>query len=168
MYADLVAQYRKTLLNLDAILSKAEEYAATKNFPVENFMGARLAPDMLPFWRQVTIACDAAKAAAAAYTDSEAPRFEDNESNFVQLHERIARTIAFLDSLPTSAYTVSAASVVKVPFPPGKALKAPEYALCRSVPNFFFHVSMAYALLRAGGVPIGKGDLLGHLNLFDA
>ncbi len=168
MFADLVAQYRKTLTNLDAILSKAEEYAATKNFPVENFMSARLAPDMLPFWRQVTIACDVAKSAAAAFTDSAAPRFEDNETNFAQLHDRISRTIAFLDTLPASAYTASESSVVKVPFPPGKALKAPEYALCRSLPNFFFHVSMAYALLRAGGVPVGKGDFLGQLNLFDA
>ncbi|GDX81493.1 hypothetical protein LBMAG42_33040 [Deltaproteobacteria bacterium] len=140
-----------------------------RGFPVDNFMGLRLAPDMLPFWRQVTIACDVAKAAAAAYAQIEAPKFDDNETTVAQLHERIAATRAFLASIPADAYAkTNDKSIVSVPFPRGKAMFAADAALSRSVPNFFFHVSMAYALLRAGGVSIGKMDYLGELNLFDA
>lgn len=169
MYADIIRQFHKTLGNLDTILSKAEEHAALRGFPVDNFMGLRLAPDMLPFWRQVTIACDVAKAAAAAYAQIEAPKFEDDETTVEQLHERIAATRAFIDSIPTDAYAkTNDKSIVSVPFPKGKAMFAADAALSRSLPNFFFHVSMAYALLRSGGVGIGKMDYLGHLNLFDA
>jgi len=169
MYADLIRQFQKTLGNLDAILVKAQEHAELRGFPVDNFMHQRLAPDMLPFWRQVTIACDVVKAAVAAYAQVEAPKFEDNEATVAQLRERIAKTLAFVASVPAERYAhTTAQTAIKIPFPPGKALHAPDYALSRSVPNFFFHVSMAYAILRQGGLPIGKGDFLGHLPVFDA
>jgi hypothetical protein len=168
MYAALLAQFQFTLANLDAILAKAEAHAESRSFPVDNFMALRLAPDMLPFWRQVTIACDVAKAAAAAYARIDAPKFEDNETTVAQLRERIAKTLAFLATISPEQYTIADDDVVRVPFPPGKAMLARDAALSRSVPNFFFHVSMAYAILRAGGVNIGKMDYLGPIKLFDA
>ncbi len=168
MYADLVSQFAKTLASLDAILAKAEAHATVRGFPVDNFVGMRLAPDMLPFWRQVTIACDAAKAGAAAWAQVDAPKFEDNETTVAELRARIAKTIAFLDSIPADAYAKTQNdTIVKIAFPPGKAMFARDAALSRSVPNFFFHATTAYAILRGGGVPIGKMDFLGELKLFD-
>lgn len=169
MYADLLRQFTKSLRNLDAILVKATVNAETRGFPIDNFIGMRLAPDMLPFWRQVTIACDGIKAAAAAYSQVEAPKFDDNETTVAQLRERIAKTLAFVDSIPADELgNISPDQVVKIPFPPGKAMLARDAALSRSIPNIYFHLSMAYAILRHGGVPIGKQDFLGELNLFDA
>lgn len=169
MYADLIRQFQKSLGNLDAILAKATANAEMRGFPVDNFIGMRLAPDMLPFWRQVTIACDGIKGAAAIYSQVEAPKFEDNETTVAQLRERIAKTLAFVDSIPGNQLgEIASDQIVKIPFPPGKAMFARDAALSRSIPNIYFHLSMAYAILRHGGVPIGKLDFLGELNLFDA
>lgn len=169
MYSDAVQQFIKTLGNLDAILGKATESAAARGFDVNNFMQARLAPDMLPFWRQVTIACDAAKGISAALAGKTAPRFEDNEQTIDELRARIAKTLDYLNSFTAADFEgLDPAKHVPIPYPPGKAMAARNALLCRSVPNFFFHVTMAYALLRQGGVPIGKGDYLGELEIFDA
>ena len=168
MFYDAILQFQKTLGNLDAILAKAAAHAEERKFNVDNFCTARLAPDMLPFTRQVTIACDVAKAAAGAYTGKEMPKFEDTESTVAQLRERIAKTLAVLAPLTEADFAATAAdTIVKIPFPPGKAMHARDALITRALPNFFFHVAMAYAILRAGGVNIGKMDYLGQLNLFD-
>jgi hypothetical protein len=169
MYYLTIRQFVRTLKNLDGILDKAAQHAKAHNFDVNNFCTSRLAPDMLPFPAQIRIACDMAKAAGANLAGKDAPKFEDNESTFDQLRERIGKTIAFLDTISEQDVAkTDSQKIVKIPFPQGKALQVDEYVLGRQVPNFFFHVTTAYALLRSGGVPVGKGDFIGNLNLRDA
>lgn len=169
MYYLAVRQFARTLKNLDAILNKAEVYAQSRGFDVNNFIGARLAPDMLPLVVQVRIACDNAKAAAAGLSGRAAPKHEDNETNFEELHARIAKCLAFVDSLSEGDFAKTTASTsVPLGYPQGKALRAEEYIFARQIPNFYFHVTTAYDILRAGGVPIGKSDFLGDLPLIDA
>jgi uncharacterized protein len=166
MYYLTIRQFVRTLKNLDAVLDKAAQHAKAHNFDVNNFCTSRLFVDMLPFPAQIRIACDMAKAAGANLAGKEAPKFEDNEATFAQLRERIAKTIAYLDTLNEKDFEkTTAQTVVKIPFPQGKALSAEEYLLARQVPNFFFHVTTAYDILRAGGIPLSKNDYIGALNL---
>jgi len=164
MYFAVIQQFQRTLVALDAILGKAILHAETKKFSPDNFCTARLAPDMLPFTRQIQIACDSAKRATAGLTGKEAPVHEDTEQTMAQLRERIQKCLAYLATFRSEDFAkVSAKTEVKLPNPPGKAMHADDALLARSVPNFFFHVMVAYALLRAGGVEIGKLDFLGDL-----
>jgi hypothetical protein len=166
MYYLTIRQFVRTLKNLDALLDKATQHAKSHNFDVNNFCTSRLFVDMLPFPAQIRIACDMAKAAGANLAGKEAPKFEDNEATVEQLRERIAKTIAFLDTLSEKDFEkTNAQTVVKIPFPQGKALTADEYLIGRQVPNFFFHVTTAYDILRHGGVPLSKNDFIGALNL---
>lgn len=169
MYYLVIRQFARTLRNLDAILGKAEQHAQARKFEVNNFMTARLTPDMLPFAAQIRIACDQAKAAAANLSGKEAPRHEDNETTVAELRARIGKCLAFLDSVTEKDFAgTTADQVIKMPRPPGKGLRAQEYILARQIPNFYFHVTTAYALLRQGGVEIGKTDYLGALDFVDA
>ena len=169
MYHLVVRQFAFTLRNLDAIMAKAQAYATARKFDVNNFCSARLFPDMLPFTAQVRIACDHAKNAAANLSGRQAPVHEDNETTFEELRARIAKCLAFLDSVSAQDFArTTSETIVKLPRPPGKGLRADDYLLSRQVPNFFFHVTTAYALLRSGGVEIGKSDYLGPLNIVDA
>ena len=168
MYHKAIQQFARTLRNLDAILDKTEAYAKTRGFDVNNFLTARLAPDMLPFVRQIRIACDHAKSAAQALSGKELPKHEDNEATFAELRGRIAKCLAVLDGLtPADFAATKPDQVVKMPNRPGKAMRADEYLWHRQIPNFYFHVTTAYALLRAGGVEIGKADFLGPLDIID-
>jgi uncharacterized protein len=164
MYFAVIQQYQRSLRALDAILGKAVLHAEAKKFSPDNFCTARLAPDMLPFTRQVQIACDSAKRSAAGLTGKEAPVHEDTEQTMAELRERIQKCLAYLRTLKAEDFAkVTAKTVVKLANPSGKAMYAEDALLSRSVPNFFFHVTVAYALLRAGGVDIGKQDFLGEL-----
>lgn len=168
MYHLAIRQFVRTLKNLDAILGKAVAFAETRKFDVNNFVGVRLFPDMLPFANQVRIATDMAKAAAANLSGKEAPKFEDNEKTVEELRGRVRRCISFLESLSAADFEkVNSKTVIKIPFPQGKALHADEYLFGRQIPNFFFHVATAYNLLRQGGVEIGKLDFIGSLELLD-
>jgi uncharacterized protein len=169
LYFQAVRQFIHTLEALDAVLSKAERYAEARKFDVNNFCNARLAPDMLPLVVHVRIACDHAKSAAANLAGKPAPRHEDNEVNFADLHGRIAKCLEFLRSLTAADFEkTTAKSVIEVAYPPGKAMLADDYLWERQVPNFFFHVTTVYGLLRQGGVDLGKADYLGGVHLFDA
>jgi uncharacterized protein len=168
MYYLVVRQFAATLRNLDKILSKAESYAKARSFDVNNFVGARLAPDMLPLVVQIRIACDSAKAAAAGLAGKEAPRHEDEEKTFEDLHGRIAKVLSFLDGLTEADFAKTAPDAkIKVPGPSGKALRANDFLIGRQIPNFHFHVVTAYNILRQGGVDVGKRDYLGELPLVD-
>ena len=168
MYHLAIRQFARTLKNLDAIIGKAVAYAETRKFDVNNFVGERLFPDMLPFAAQVRIATDMAKAAAANLSGKEAPKFEDNEKTVEELRARIRKCISYLEGFSAADFEKAGPkTVIKVPFPQGKALYADEYLLGRQIPNFFFHVATAYNLLRQGGVDIGKMDFIGSLDLLD-
>jgi len=169
MYHLAIRQFVRSLKNLDAILGKAVSHAEGKKFDVNNYCSVRLAPDMLPFTAQIRIATDMAKAAAASLSGKEAPKFEDNETTIEELRGRVRRCISFLDGFNEKDFEkVTSKTVVKIPYPPGKAMLADEYLFGRQIPNFFFHVATAYDLLRQGGVEIGKGDFLGALQMQDA
>lgn len=169
MYYLTIRQFARTLKNLDAVLSKAETYAAQRGFDVNNLLSARLAPDMLPFVAQIRIACDNAKMAAANLSGKPAPKHEDTEKTFEELHARIGKALAFIDSVTESDFAaIKADQPVKLAYPPNKALRAQDYLLSRQIPNFYFHVVTAYDILRQGGVDLGKGDYLGDLPLTDA
>jgi uncharacterized protein len=169
MYYLAIRQFARTLRNLDRVLDKAEEYALSRGFDANNFVNMRLAPDMLPLVVQIRIACDNAKAAAAGLSGRPAPRHEDNETTVEELHARIGKCLAFVDGLAEADFnSTTADTVVPLSYPAGKALRAEEYLFGRQIPNFYFHVVTAYDILRSGGVPLGKADYLGDLDLIDA
>jgi uncharacterized protein len=168
MYYLAVRQMGRSLKNLDSMLEKAAAHAAARKFDVNNFCTARLAPDMLPLLVQVRIACDTAKATAANLSGKEVPKHEDNETTIDDLRARIAKCLAYLETFSAADFErTSPQTVIKIPNPPGKGLAADDYLISRQLPNFYFHVTTTYALLRHGGVELGKRDYLGPLNLVD-
>jgi hypothetical protein len=169
MYFQMIQQFQRTLKNLDTILGKAQQHAEARKFDVNNFLTTRLAPDMLTFTRQVQIVSDVAKGTAAALAGKEPPKYADDETSFEQLRERVRKTASYLEGFREGDFgKLTDKTIVKISYPQGKAMYAPEMLLSRAVPNFFFHVGMAYALLRNGGVDIGKNDYLGQLPMLDA
>jgi hypothetical protein len=159
-----VRQFARSLRILDTLLDKATKHAEARKFDVNNFCAMRLYPDMLPFLAQVRVACDTAKATAANISGKEAPKHEDNETTVPELRARIAKCLAYLDTFTAADFErVRPETLVKLPNRPGKALAADEYLWGRQIPNFYFHVTTAYDLLRHGGVEIGKSDYLGQL-----
>ena len=168
MYFVVIKQFARTLKQLDHVLAKAEAYAQARKFDVNNFMTARLAPDMLPFPAQVRIACDSAKAAAAYIAGKDAPKHEDDEKTIAELRARIGKCVAYLETFTEQDFAaIGPTTLVKLPNRPGKAIAAEEYLLARQVPNVYFHVTCAYAILRHGGVDVGKTDYLGPLGFVD-
>ena len=163
-----VEQVSHTLNQVLVFLDKAVAYAEAKKFDVSVLINARLAPDMLPFVVQVRITCDHAKSAAQALSGKELPKHEDNEATFEDLHGRIAKCLAVLDGLTAADFAATKPdAIVKMPNRPGKGMRADEYLWRRQIPNFYFHLTTAYDLLRAGGVEIGKSDYLGPLDVKD-
>jgi uncharacterized protein len=155
--------FKAMLGNLDFFLVKAAAHAEAKKFDPANLLAARLAPDMLPLTRQVLIACDASKFGVARLAGVDAPKFDDTESTIEQLRERIAKTIAFIDSVP--ADKIDNTEDKDISFPVGRdgsmrTMKGEAYLKHWVMPNFFFHVTTAYALLRHNGVELGKAEFL--------
>jgi hypothetical protein len=161
LYDISIPTYRRGLQNLASFLDKAEAHARAQGDNLATYAEARLAPDMHPFTRQVQIASDTAKGGAARLAGIEAPKMEDTETTFPELKERIARTIAFLDTVKKEQVDARHAAVIELPLP-GRTLSfaAPDFLMQFSLANFFFHVTTAYGLLRAKGVPLGKLDFL--------
>lgn len=165
----VIRQFVRSLKNLDAILEKAQKHAEARKFDPDNYFGMRLFPDMLPFSAQIRIACDTAKSTAANLAGKEAPKHEDNEKTFVELRGRIAKCLAYLETFTEQDFAnVKPETPIRQPNRPGKALRAREYLIARQVPNFYFHMTTAYGLLRSNGVELGKADFLGQLELVDA
>lgn len=165
MHSASVPVFTRMLGHLAAWLDKAEAHAQAKKFDTSVYLAARLAPDMLPFTKQIQIACDAAKFGVARLAGVEAPKFEDNEASFADLRERIRKTVAFVESVPASAIDGTEDKDITVPRREGHIVLKGEFYLKHYVqPNFYFHVTTAYALLRHNGVELGKGDYLGALS----
>ncbi|MGH7141342.1 MAG: DUF1993 domain-containing protein, partial [Minisyncoccia bacterium] len=154
----------KTLGGLRTVLGKAREHGLDE----ASFMEDRLAPDMFPFARQVRSACDNAKGAVARLAGLESPVMEDNEASLEELQARIDKTIAFIQSVPESAYAGAVERRIVLPYFKDKYMTGYDYAREYAIPNFFFHVSMAYALVRRQGVVIGKADYINGMPLNDA
>jgi hypothetical protein len=152
------------LNNLSAILDKAAAHAATKKFDPVVLAQARLFPDMHPLARQVQIACDTAKGAAARLAGIEVPKHEDTETTLAELKARIAKTVDFLKSVSAAQLKDAESRAIEIKFPNGSwKFTGIAYLTDFVLPNFYFHVSMAYALLRKNGIEIGKGDFLGAI-----
>ena len=154
--------FKLMLGNLQFCLEKAQADAAQRGFDPQVFVDYRLAPDMLPFKKQVMIACDAAKLCVARIAQLEAPKFEDNESEFAQLIARVAKTVEWISSVSPEEMDKGAGS--EITFPVGKTMtktmKAEDYLTQWALPNMFFHITTTYAILRHNGVPLGKIDYL--------
>jgi hypothetical protein len=161
LYAASVVPMRRMLKNLSAVIAKAEAHCEARKIDPNAFLASRLYPDMLPFTAQVLIATDNAKGAAARLAGIEIPKFEDNEKTFPELHARIDKTIAFLDTLSEGQFADAATRDVVLQLRDRKLeFKGADYLTTWALPNFFFHVTTAYALLRHGGVEIGKRDYM--------
>lgn len=157
-----VPSFVHSLTALSKILDKAEAHAEAKKIKPDVIPQLRLVADMLPFWRQVTIACDHAKGASARLSGTENPSFADAESTLAELKERIAKTIAFITTIPDEAFADAESRTIMVKAGPRElTFSAPQYYGSYAIPNFFFHMTTAYAILRANGVEVGKGDFLG-------
>jgi uncharacterized protein len=168
MYYQAISQCTQMLKNLESWLDKAEEYADAKAFGVGVLMTGSLAPDMKPFIYQVQSACDYVKAAAAWLSGQTPPKHEDNEQTIDEVRARIRKTVAFAESVTEAQYGGAAQQRVSLSWAPGKALGDEDYLLQMTIPNVYFHIAMAYAILRHNGVDIGKMDFLGPINWIDA
>ena len=162
MYEASIPVLKRFLSNLSVILTKASAYADARKIDHSVLLNARLFPDMYSLIKQVQIASDQAKGAAARLAGVEIPKFEDNESSFAELHERIAKTIAFLDTIKPEQLEGSESRDIVLTLRDRKLeFKGLQYLLTWVQPNFYFHVTTAYDILRHNGVEIGKRDFMG-------
>ena len=163
MYAMSVQVFTPTLRSLAKILDKAVQHAAQKKFDAAVLIDARLAPDMFPLARQVQLTCDFAKNSSARLMGVEAPRFEDNEKTFEELKTRIARTLDYLGSTSASAFEGAEDRDIKIPLRDQTLeMKGLPFLQNWALPNFYFHATAAYSILRHNGVEIGKRDYLAY------
>ncbi len=165
MYNVTVPLFIKALSNMSAILDKAVLYAEERKFDLSILLQSRLFPDQFPFIRQIQVASDSAKGAAARLAGIEPPKMEDNETTVEDLKIRIDKTIDFLKSLTPKQINGSEDKKISIWFIPGKYLTGLEYITEMVLPNFYFHITTAYSILRHNGVSIGKMDYLGQLSL---
>lgn len=162
MYAASVPVFKQILGSLSDLLDKAEAHANAKKIDPNALLQARLFPDMFPLTRQILIAADFAKGACARLAGVEVPKYEDTEQSFAELRARIAKTLAFIDSLPTAQIDGSEErDITTSAGPNSKSFKGQTYLLNYALPQFFFHATTAYAILRHNGLEIGKKDFMG-------
>jgi len=158
---DVVPQFSKMLKNIDQWLEKAVAHAAAKKFDANVLLQARLAPDMYPLVNQIQSACDAAKFTAAYLTGKTAPKHPDTETTMEQIRDRIRTVAAHLETYKAEDFAGCEERKVAPPWLQGKWLRGDHYAMQMALPNFYFHVTTAYAILRHNGVNVGKLDFIG-------
>lgn len=162
MYRASVPVFVLHLTALSDILKKAAEFCAAKKIEPSVLVNARLSPDMFALARQVQIATDHAKGAAARLSGSEVPSYADSETTFDELQARIAKTLDYIQSFKPGQIDGSDDKEISLKLGPNDyQFKGSDYLLIVAIPNFFFHVTTAYAILRHNGVEIGKRDFLG-------
>lgn len=164
LHAASVPVFTQLLRALSEVLAKAEAHATERKIEPDAFLQSRLYPDMFPLLRQVQIAADFAKSVSARLAGAEVPSWEDSETTFAQLQARITRTLDFIAALDPAAFegAQSREIVLRPGTPKEKKLSGQAYLLNYGLPQFFFHVTTTYALLRHGGVEIGKRDFMGQ------
>lgn len=164
MNKEHVKQFIKMLNNLDGLMVKASAYADQRKFDVNNFVNDRMAPNMLTFGNQIQMACDAAKFCVAYMSQTQAPKFEDNEKTWPELRARITKTIDYLKTMVEGDYSKFKDVKVAPVWAQGKWLNGEEQFYQMALPNFYFHMTAAYMILRKAGVEIGKTDFIGPLD----
>jgi hypothetical protein len=162
-----VVQPRKMLSNLDKWFEAGVAYAQKKSFDPNVLLAARLAPDQFPLVRQVQSACDSAKFMAARLSGKEAPKHPDTEQTVEEIRGRIQAVVAHLDTFTAADLAGAETRHVELPFLEGKFILGSDYAREMGLPNFYFHVTTAYAILRHNGVEIGKREFIGGLTTHD-
>lgn len=157
-----VAVFEIALTALSGILDKGEASAAARKIDPSVLLQMRIAPDMFTLTRQVQIACDMAKNGLSRLAGVEAPRFEDTETTFALLKDRIARTAAYIKTLDSAAIAASADKTIVFPMGPSRKgeMKGSDYLTYYVATNIYFHITTAYAILRHAGVDVGKQDYL--------
>jgi hypothetical protein len=168
MFYNVIAQCTQALKNLEPLLDKAEQDAASKKYDLGVLMASRLAPGQHPFIQQVQIACDYVKFAAARLSGQTAPTHEDSELTIGELRARIRKTVAYAQSVSEAQYEGASERKVSVTWASGRVIRGMDYLLQLTIPNTFFHVTTAYNILRHNGVDVGKMDYLGPVNLLDS
>ncbi len=163
LYEVTIPQFAKMLLNLNMILDKAAKHAEAKKFEVDILLNSRLAPDQFNLIRQVQIACDTAKLAASRLTGKDAPVHEDNEKTLSDLRARIQQTVSYLNNFTAKDFEGAEQKRITQPRWEGKYLLGFEFANQHALPNLYFHITTAYAILRHNGVDVGKKDFLGEM-----
>ena len=166
MHNASVGVFLKLLGNLNTMLEKAEKWVAERKIDPSAILQARLAPDMFTLTRQIQIATDMAKGTAGRLAGQDPPRYDDNEASFADLKARVAKTIAYLQSLSAESFTGSEARAITLHLgPPGAQQEFKftglDYLQGFGTPNVYFHYSMVYALLRHNGLEVGKRDYIG-------
>jgi len=164
MYTASAPVFTRMLGNVLNWLEAAKAHAEAKKFDTSVYLGLRLAPDMLPFKNQIQIASDAVKGCMARLAGQPVPSWEDKEATLDELIERVRRTIDYVNSVPAAQVEGSEERVIEVPRRSGEALKfrGEDFLRHFAMPNFYFHITTTYALLRHAGVPLGKMDYLGR------
>jgi len=157
-----VPSFTHALRSLSAILNKAEAHCEDRKIDPNALLTARLYPDMLNFTRNVLVACDTAKGLAARLSQTDNPSYEDNEATFGELKARIKKTIEFMETVPDAAFEGAENREIVMRFgPEERTFIGSAYYTGFAVPNFYFHMTTAYDILRHNGVEIGKRDFLG-------
>jgi hypothetical protein len=165
LYECSIPQFKKMLKSLDKWIESTVAYAEKKSFDPNVIVTARLAPDQYVFGRQVQSACDAAKSAAARLTGKEPPKHPDTEQTMVELRARVKTCLDYLETFSAADFQGADQRSIALPFFEGKALLGIDYLNELALPNFYFHLTTAYAILRHNGVALGKQDFIGSLNL---
>ncbi len=164
MYYQTIQQFIKMLNNLNNFLDKAVTYSEEKKCDINNILTARLAVDQFNLIKQIQIISDNAKNAASRFVGQEAPKFEDNEQNIQELKERITKTSDYLKNFKEADFSNSSNQKITLPFMPGKYIDGEDYLIEFAIPNFYFHFTTAYSILRNCGVNVGKFDYIGSVN----
>ena len=165
MHDASVTLFTKTLTNLKGILEKAKAHALGQKVEESVYTSARLYPDMLPLTRQVQIATDIARGAAARLAGAEPPVYEDNEKTFDELAARIQRTVDYMSGLDVAAFDDAATRAITRPVRgQPHTFTGANYLQQFAIPNVYFHSTTTYGILRHNGVPLGKADFLGTLD----
>jgi hypothetical protein len=165
IYPVAIIQFSKMLGNLARILDKASAHAQAKKFDSDVLLQSRLSPDQFTLMRQIQVACDTAKLAAARLADKEqdAPAHADDEKNLAEITARINSVIAYLASFKAADFDGAAQRRITQPRWKGKSLSGDEFLIEHATPNLYFHITTAYAILRHNGIEVGKKDFLGEL-----
>jgi len=163
MYNASIPVFKQMLNSMSHVLSKAEAHANEKKIEHDALLQARLFPDMFPLIRQVQIAADFAKSVSARLANAEVPGYEDNETSFADLQTRIKKTLSFIESLNQTQFdgADSREIILRPGTPKEKKFSGTNYLLNYGLPQFFFHATTTYAILRHNGVEVGKGDFMG-------
>ena len=168
LYTATIPPFIKALGNLSAILDKAVIYAGEKSIPAETLLNSQLAPDQFSLMRQVQLACDQAKSFPARINSQEPVSLSDNDKTVEDLKHHIDRTIEILMTVkPEDIDGKEDTAEVVLPYMPGKKLNGFSFAFELAVPNFYFHIVTAYAILRHNGMDLGKADYIGGLPLME-